>query len=672
MKSWFVRRRSDSSPPPQVRSRAADVSPSTRDAELLIQQGQALEDAGSAEQAVQCYEKAIARAPQLSSAWLNLGNAQQALGQITQAIASFREAIGLDAHYAAAWLNLGNALLLVPAYTQEARHQTVSEAEMAYRAALAARPNWAEAWFGLGCALEQRRLLDEAEAAYSSAVNIEPLHEAARFNLSDLRAERLSQAKKVTEARQVIIQALERVPGHRRLLARLADLERDCGNLAACLEALGRLIEQEPTDFERHSVWLFNQNYRPDFTAADLCKAAQRFGRLLEQAAAPVTLPSREATQKRIRVGYVSPDFRGHPVAVFMIPVLRLHDREKFEIFCYHCYAGQDAVTETVRGLSEHWRDVAKLSDDIVAQRIVDDRIDILIDLAGHTGDGRLPVFARKPARVQITWLGYMGTTGLSRMDYRICDAVTDPPGAERWHAEQLLRMPDTQWCYEPQVSFPVPPALPYFRNGYWTFGSFNNPFKLNEQVFSAWSKLMVSLPRSRLKVFSIDNDEIRRWVGVSLGKFGITADRVDLIGRRSMEDYLASADLVDIALDPFPYTGCTTTCDTLSMGLPVASVEGGHSLSRSTQSLLQTIGLEAWVAPSMQTFAATIKTQLADPQKIAALRADLPGRMRASALMDAPRFTRNLEQQFETAWQRWAQSQVHLGAPNRPATASQ
>ena len=418
------------------------------------------------------------------------------------------------------------------------------------------------------------------------------------------------------------------------------------------------MVQEDPADFPVHTVLLFTLNFLPEITPQDLFEAHRRFGALMQQqiAALPLPLPPRERDpQRRLRVAYVSPDFHNHPIARFIIPVLRQHDRGVVEVFCYHCHKRSDDITLEIRGVSDHWRDVAGLDDAELAAQVQADGIDLLIDLAGHTTGSRVSLFAMKPAPVQMTWLGYLGTTGLSRMDYRLTDAHADPVGAsEHLHTEALLRLPHSQWCYQPQLPAFDSTPLPYLGRGSWTFGSYNNFTKLNPQVFAAWAAVLKRFPGSRLKLFAILNEEVAQWVGAGFAKEGITSDRIQCIGRLSISEYFGSASEVDVALDSFPYSGGTTTCDNLMMGLPVATIAGSRTIARSGVSLLTTMGLSDWIADSPQALPDLLERQLADPQRLAALRAELPTRLRNSPLMDAPQFTRDLERLYREAWQRW------------------
>jgi predicted O-linked N-acetylglucosamine transferase (SPINDLY family) len=340
-------------------------------------------------------------------------------------------------------------------------------------------------------------------------------------------------------------------------------------------------------------------------------------------------------------------------MACFIEPVLRLHDRQQFEVHCFYNHPTGDELTRRLAARADHWHDIAELDDESVAQRIRDNGIDLLIDLSGHTVGNRMGVFARKPAPLQFTWLGYLCTTGLATMDYRICDAYTDPLGAPGGpEAEKLARLPHSQWCYQPQAELPLASTLPMLRNGFLTLGSFNHEIKLNEAVIRAWMELLQAVPASRLRIFGVTTDILERRIRDACRALDIAGERVEVCGRVEIERYFALYGEVDVALDTFPFNGGTTTCDALIMGVPTVAVAGARALARGGVSLLSNIGLTNWIADSPREIVDVVKAQIADPHALAQLRAELPARMRASPLMDAPRFTQDLEALYRSAWQ--------------------
>lgn len=613
------------------------------DVTALIARGHALEDAGDPQAALAVYRQALALAPGDARVHLNIGNAAGALGQTTAAIAAYRSALGLDRNHAGAHFNLGNALLA---------SGDAGGAASAFGEAVRIREDWAEGWVGLACALEEGGAGDGAVAAYRRALALEPGHAGAVANLSAL----LDQAGRSAEAAALLDRALHEAPDALALLRRKAAREMALADMAGAAAMLERVVAQAPDDDRARSDLLFCRTALPDADPARLLAEHRRFGEGLAARVGPrPALRVSAEPDRRLRIGYVSPDLRRHPIACFVAPVLRHHDRAAVEVHCYYAHAEADDVTALLRQRADHWHDIAGEDDADTAARIAADGIDILVDLSGHTAGNRLATFARQPAPVQMTWLGYLGTTGLRAMDYRLCDARTDPPGtAEAQQVEAPLRLPDSQWCYEALNAVPAPGPLPFLANGHWTFGSFNQPLKLNPRVLETWARLLQAVPGSRLRVLGLGDPAIVERVRAQLVGAGVEAARLDLRGRLPVAEYYAALASVDVALDTFPYNGGTTTCDTLLAGVPVLAIAGTRAVARGGVSLLSAVGLEDWIAASAADFTACAQRQLAEPVRLAALRAALPGRMRASPLMDAPRFVRHLEALYRQAWRSW------------------
>lgn len=608
----------------------------------LIARGNQLEDAGQLDEAREIYERAVSLAPKAPQGHLNLGNALLLAGQFEEAADCYRRAIRLRPEHAGTHLNLGNALMSLG---------TFDSAADCYRTALQFHPGWSEAWFGLGCALERSQALniDAAADAYRQALRLHPEDGKAASNLAALLRKHGRTAEAQTLLESVIAKNSKCIPA---LLAN-AVLHKELGDPEVSVAAYRRVLAISPEDAASNSDYLFMLNFVPDVTAEVILAEHCRYGELLARRT-PRCNP-RDATDpgKQLKIGYVSPDFRRHPVSCFIEPLLQNHDRRYFEIFCYYNHADGDEITERIRNTAGHWRDIFQMTDDSVARRIVADGIDILVDLAGHTAENRLGVFARKPAPVQCTWLGYLSTTGLSSIDYRLCDAHTDPaPEAESWQIEKPLRLPDSQWCYQPPTSLPASSPLPRLKNGYWTFGSLNQGSKLNFGCLRMWGELLNEIPHSRLRFLGITDSLLAERIRINLAEQGVAAERIDMVGRLLIDDYFSCYRDIDVALDTFPYNGATTTCDALVMGVPVATVAGNRSIARGGVSLLTTIDLQNWIAPTANEFVDMLREQTRDPMRVAALRAELPQRMRASRLMDAVKFTRNLEIAYRNIWQ--------------------
>ncbi len=496
-----------------------------------------------------------------------------------------------------------------------------SEAEALLRRAVQAWPGQALTWAALGKSLQGQIKLQAAADVYQRALDIDP---------------RCFQA-------------------HHHLAATYYDL----GNIEKAISHWQFATEIDPSQPVTFSNLLLALNYDPKTDPQTIAAEHRRWGALYANG-----LPRRSEyanspdPDRVLRVGYVSPDFRNHAVAQFLVPLLKYHDRERFRIYCYSNVLQPDEVTERIRELSDGWCEIAHIADDAAADLVAADEIDLLVDLAGHSGKHRLLVFARHPAPVQITYLGYPNTTGLAAMDYRITDAWADPPGmTEGYHTEELLRIPGGFLGYEgAQVAdiVSVPPAA---RNGYVTFGSYNNIAKITPEVIEVWSQLLQAVPDSRLRVkfrsladeFAVDKLRER------LATRGVGGDRIKGLGylpRKS--DHLRSYNDIDIALDSFPYNGTTTTCEALWMGVPVLTLAGATHAGRVGVSLLSAIGLEDWISPDARTFVALGTRYARDLGSLGRLRASLRSRMAASTLCDVPGLARRLEGAYRQVWRRW------------------
>jgi predicted O-linked N-acetylglucosamine transferase (SPINDLY family) len=410
--------------------------------------------------------------------------------------------------------------------------------------------------------------------------------------------------------------------------------------VAACRQA----VKLRPDLGEARSNLAFSLNFVDHISAGEVFETHRewdiRHGRPMPDS----VYTNDRSIGRRLKIGYVSADFRLHSVAYFLEPLLRSHDRGRLEVFCYSDVSAPDTAT----------------AHDALADRIRNDGIDILVDLAGHTSKNRLPVFARKPAPVQVTWLGYPNTTGLDAMDYRLVDAVTDPEGeADAFASEALVRLPGGFLCYGGRDDAPAPGAAPSLETGFVTFGSFNNLAKLSGATLDVWARLLDRLPSARLllkgKPFA---EAATRAIYLDrLAERGVTADRVELVAWLPEEAHLAVYDRVDIALDPFPYNGTTTTCEALWMGVPVVTLRGDRHAGRVGASLLTQIGLNDLIADSVESYVEAAAALAGDPARLDELRHALRPRMAASRLCDGPAFAREVEGAYRTMWRRWCEA---------------
>jgi protein O-GlcNAc transferase len=467
---------------------------------------------------------------------------------------------------------------------------------------------------------------------------------------------------------QTCDRAMEHAPEDRSIASRIAGAIMTQGRMREAIGIWRRAVEAHP-EHGAHSALLFCLHYALDSSPEEIFREHLKFADLYETPFLSPQLPhlNDRVPERRLRVGYVSPDFRMHPVAQFLAPVLSRHDPERFEVFCYSLTPSSDQRTAQFRRIAgTRWRDIRSLSLDQAAELVRRDQIDILVDAAGHTGGNRILLFARKPAPVQITWLGYPNTTGLRSMDYRITDRHADPPGdADRRHSEKLLRLPCFLSYELPQYA-PEPAPPPCLANGFVTFGSFNNFMKLSPEAIGTWARILLAVPESRLMLKhrgASDAGAQAAFPGF-FEKYGIERERIVLSAQ--MPDHRLHLDSfrdIDIGLDPFPYNGTTTSCETLAMGVPVVALEGPAHVSRVTSSFLRQLGLDGWIARTPEEYVRVAAGHAASPDALAALRRQMRSRLAASDLGDPSRFTAHLEAAFQDVWCEWASSVAILGA---------
>jgi protein O-GlcNAc transferase len=625
------------------------------------------------------YRQALAVDPRNAHAHNNLGLIDNAHGQRAQAAEHFQAALAIEPRHAAALTNLG--------LVRDAE-DCLAEAEQCYRAAAEADPRSLPPRFNLGSLLQRRGLYDAAMQCYEAVLSIDPNYAAAYAAMSQVHQAREEFGAAITYCQRAV--ALE--PNNARTLSNLGAALSDqgrrdeaiaCfdralaldGNLAmahsnrgVALQAIGRLDEAidehraavalDPANSGFHSNLLYALNYSPRCDATAIFEEhlawAKRHAEPLTAAARPHD--NDRSPGRRLRVGYVSPHFLAHAVNFFVEPLLAHHDRGQFEVFCYSDVGRGDETTNRLRRHVEHWRDTALLTAEQVHDLVRQDRIDIMVDLTGHIAGGkRMSVFARKPAPVQVSYIGYQNTTGMSAMDYRLTDAYSDPPGAtDRLYTEKLVRLPRSFFCYLPSPDAPpiVPP--PAVTNGAATFGSFNNFSKVTTEVLDAWASILAGAPRSRLVILGDMVESLRQRIADAFASRQIASDRLELANRLPRERYLELIQHVDIALDPFPFNGHTTTCDCLWQGVPVITLSGETYVSRFGASALATLGLNELIVSTPEKYVERAVKMATDIGQLTLLRQELRSRMAASALLDFAGFTRNLEAEYRRMWEAW------------------
>lgn len=516
------------------------------------------------------------------------------------------------------------------------------------RAAVELTPEMLPAWFNLGLSLDKAGDAEGAIAAFRRVIELKPDMDEAHFHLGKL----LHATGRLEEGEASLRRALEIEPDKAATWNNLGNVLSDQGRLAETLAAYRRSLAVKPEPYVFSNL-LFALNYSADHTPQQVFDEHLGFQRAFAPDPVPAP-PCASAAGRRLRIGYVSPDFRLHPVAFFLTPLLEHHDRERFEIFGYYSHRQQDEYTARIRGLCDRWCETVKFDDERMAQQVRDDRIDILVDLAGHTADNQLLAFARRPAPVQATWLGYLNTTGVDAIDYRITDAVAAPRGtADALHREKLVRLPDSQWCYSPPPDAPEVGPLPaLLSGGGLTFGCLHNPAKIAPPVIALWSGILRALPDAKLIVAAAGLDHMADAVAARFTAHGVARGQIEVLGRLPMAEYMDLHGRIDVNLDTFPYSGGTTTCHSLWMGVPVLTLPGESFTSRGGASLLSALGLTEFIAASARDYVDIALRANGNRDRLAGLRAGLRERMRESPIMDGARFALNMEAAYRTMWQ--------------------
>ncbi len=596
--------------------RAIEINPDSVDANFDM--GTTLYKMQRYEEAIAFLQEAVRIKPDFPQAHYNLGTALKNNLKYTDAIKHLQKALQLMPDNADTLNNLGLTLMDIGEY---------NDCVLCLRRASALNPTSADIAYNLGQGLDKQHCISEAISCYQKAITLKPDFSNAYNNM--------------------------------------ANLLKDQGHLTEALACYYKALELKPENAPgTHSNILFTIQYTEPIDPDMIYGQHQRWAKIY---ASPLKTLIPHHTNDRnpdrkLKIGYVSPDFRVHSVAYYIEPIIESHDREGFEIFCYSNLDKPDNKTIDFKSLADHWRDITKMTDHEAAGLIQQDCIDILVDLSGHTGNNRLTLFARKPAPIQITYLGYPSTTGLDTIDYRISDTWTDPPGrTDHLHTEKIIRLPHGFLCYKPPTGCPDVRDLPASASGFITFGCFNNSSKISNKTIGIWSEILHLVPDSRLilKATALSDAPTKNYVLGLFEQKGICADRIMLFGNILLkEDHLDLYNSVDIGLDTFPYNGTTTTCEALWMGVPVIALKGDIHISRVSYSILSNIGLDELVAESSDEYVKKAVNLAGNIEKITSLRKNLRTIMKNSFLMDKANFTITLEKEFRAMWQRWCNDQ--------------
>jgi predicted O-linked N-acetylglucosamine transferase (SPINDLY family) len=610
--------------------------------------GGVLQKLGRLDEAVASYRRALEIKPNFAEAHTNLGNALQDLGQLDDAVASHRRAIEINPTFALAYNNLGNALYGLA---------QLEDSAASYRGAIEIEPDFAAAHNNLGNALRGLRQLDDAVASCRRALEIKPDYAVAHHNLGNA----LHDLGRLDDAVVSYRRALEIKPdfaeAYDNLGNALSHALGDFGQLDEAAASYRRALESKPSYAEAHSNLLLCLSHNRAIDSQTLFAEHCRFGEQFEaglRAGWPVHRNPRDPTRP-LQIGLVSADLRDHAVAYFLEPLLaHLTSSPELSLHAYHNHAVDDSVTARLRGNVGHWHPIAGLSDAALAQRIGDDGIDILIDLSGHTAGNRLLTFARKPAPVQASWMGYPGTTGLRAMDYYLADRCFLPPRQfEGQFTEKLVYLPASVPFLADDRAPPVN-TLPALSKGYVTFGSFNRPIKLRPSVIALWSKLLHALPDARMVLGGMPRDsQYDLLIGWFAGE-GIVRERLSFYPCCDIAAYLSLHHQVDMCLDTFPYTGGTTTNHALWMGVPTLTLAGPTPPGRQGAAIMGRLGLEAFVAESPADFQQKGLAWAGNLGGLAEVRAGLRECYERSPMRHPEVIAAALERAFRTMWQRW------------------
>ncbi|MGJ4925723.1 tetratricopeptide repeat protein [Bradyrhizobium sp. HKCCYLS2038] len=652
-------------------TRAVETDPRSADAQSDL--GVSLSRLGRHDDARARFERAIALKPNFPSALTHLGNALMSLFRFDEAIAAHDRAIALKPDHAEAYANRGMALMFTSRNAEAGQNfdralslqprllsalfgkavasmnlRDFDAALTALNAALAINPKAAAVLAQRGRAYQELGKFDQAEADFDAALALEPLLEAALCGKAEMTLVNGNIALAISVTNKVLAQN----PNSEIAWTLLGVCAAAQGDTATAIDHYDRALAIRPNHEDAITKKIFALDFLPD-TGVERLQAARKYwweaiGSRLERRALGVR---NFDPDRRLVVGYVSSDFRDHSAAFAFLPILRHHDRAKFEILAYSCSPMKDAKTELCRSLVDRFVDASLWGDDRLADQIRDDKVDILVDLSGHSAGHRLTMFARKPAPIQVSAVGSVTGTGLPVMDYLLADPVTIPAEVRHLFAETIYDLPSLITIEPPP---PIPPSpLPMLRNGHVTFGAFNRIDKLSEPCLALWSQLLAATPGSVIVVknHSLSDALQRDRLIARFVAHGISADRVRCEGKTTRQEHLAMFAEIDISLDPFPQNGGISTWESLQMGVPVVTKLGSGPAARAGGAILKAIGLDDWVADDDDGYLATALNFCSRPSELAALRAELPSRILNSAAGDGALYTQHVEQAYRTFW---------------------
>lgn len=598
---------------------------------------------GSFEEAALSFQQALQLKPDSAEMYGNLGNALIKRGQLAEAAAALGQAVALKPDFAEAYNMLGMAFINL---------EKPEEAIKAFSKLLTIKPDHAEAHYKIGKIFEERGKLKEAVYALEKAIKIKPDYVEAYNSLGNA----YFKENRYEDALNAIYRALEINPRHANAYNNLGFILLGLGRIDESIDARKKAVAYNPRSAKFHASLVFALNYQPGITQEEQFKESLRWAEKNAK-----TYPMVDAVfqnpakgDRKLKIGYVSADFREHAMAFFIEPLLKSHNRKKFEVYLFSNSLKVDEVTERMKLLADHYYDIAGKKDGEVVEQIRQAEIDILVDLSGHTAENRIEVFAQKAAPVQVSWLGYANTTGLSEIDYLLCDSIVIPEGQEQYYSETLVRLPQTFCCFQPLIEAPDIGDVPARKSGQVTFGCLNNLIKINDEVIGLWAQVLQAVPDSRLLMMgkaAFAEEFVRKRYLKLFNESGIDGSRIEMMPYLPLEDFLAECNNIDIALDPFPFNGNTISCHTMWMGVPVITLPGDRYASRMGASVMNNLGLTDLVAVDKKHYVQIAQTLAENIDYLALLRKELRERMLSSPICDAQSFAQNVEAAYQQMW---------------------
>lgn len=613
--------------------------PSSKDS---LQYAQDLHRQGRRGEAESLYRQIIAANPRHPRALSSLGVLFCQTGRIDEAVEYLERAVAIDQ-------NPQDLTSLGVAYRLQGK---LDRAADAFGRVVQASPAFPGAYLNLGVVLLDAGLYANALPLLEEAFKRGPDQPRLRMALARALLHLQRPAESLIHAKR----AAEMSPNVASVHRQLGDALDAVGNQHDAIASYRRAIALDPSDFGTHSELIIAMLSNPAYDAKAHFAEARAWARQHAEPLRRHMRPFENDTnpERRLRIGYVSPDFRSHAIQQFLVPILEHHSKSAFEVFLYSAVERPDLATQWYQEFAgDHFRDIRAMDGVRAAELVRNDGIDILVDLALHSSPGCLRIFACKPAPIQISWLGYVGTTGLDTMDYRITDPFVDPPGSDLTiYSEQCMRLPETLWCYSSLNTEVQVGPLPADRAGYVTFGSQSTNRKLHAGVFELWARVLRAVEGARLFLYA--EEYMHERVLQTFMQHGVSRDRLELVGRASRSEYLHRYNSIDIGLDTFPFNGATTTLDAAWMGVPVITLSGDVPLQRAGSCIAHNLGLPELVADAEDDFVEKAAMLAGDLERLGSIRAGLRARLQQSPLGDVPRFVTHLEGAYRNAWQRY------------------